>query len=34
MRDPRRRERIDMRVEPANGLEAGALATTMDIVIA
>ena len=34
MRDPRRRERIDMRVEPANGLEPGALATTMDIVIA
>src|SRR5436853_479749 len=34
MRDPRRRERIDMRLEPANGLEAGALATTMDIVIA
>src|SRR4051812_3147575 len=34
MRDPRRRERIDMRLEPANGLETGALATTMDIVIA
>jgi protocatechuate 3,4-dioxygenase beta subunit len=33
-RDPRRRERIDMRLEPANGLEAGAFATTMDIVIA
>jgi protocatechuate 3,4-dioxygenase beta subunit len=34
MRDPRRRERIDMRLEPANGLEPGAFATTMDIVIA
>jgi protocatechuate 3,4-dioxygenase beta subunit len=33
-RDPRRRERLDMRLEPANGLEAGAFATTMDIVIA
>jgi protocatechuate 3,4-dioxygenase beta subunit len=33
-RDPRRRERVDMRLEPANGLEAGAFATTMDIVIA
>jgi len=33
-RDPRRRERIDMRLEPANGLETGAFATTMDIVIA
>jgi protocatechuate 3,4-dioxygenase, beta subunit len=32
-RDPRRRERIDMRLEPANGLEAGAFATTMDIVV-
>jgi protocatechuate 3,4-dioxygenase, beta subunit len=32
-RDPGRRERIDMRLEPANGLEAGALATTMDIVV-
>ena len=28
------RERIEMRLEPANGLEAGAFATTMDIVIA
>jgi len=34
MRDPRRRARLDMRLEPANGLEAGAFATTMDIVIA
>src|SRR6476659_8203789 len=33
-RDPRRRERVDMRLEPANGLEPGAFATTMDIVIA
>ena len=33
-RDPRRRERIDMRLEPANGLEPGAFVTTMDIVIA
>jgi protocatechuate 3,4-dioxygenase beta subunit len=34
LRDPRRRQRIDMRLEPAPGLEAGAFATTMDIVIA
>lgn len=34
VRDPQRRERIDMRLQPANGLEAGAFATTMDIVIA
>jgi len=33
-RDPRQRERIEMRLQPANGLEAGAFATTMDIVIA
>jgi protocatechuate 3,4-dioxygenase beta subunit len=33
-RDPRRRERIDMRLEPANGLEPGAFAAAMDIVIA
>ncbi len=33
-RDPRRRERIEMRLAPAPGLEAGALATTMDIVVA
>jgi len=32
-RDPRRRERVDMRLEPANGIETGAFATTMDIVI-
>jgi protocatechuate 3,4-dioxygenase, beta subunit len=32
-RDLGRRERIDMRLEPANGLEAGAFATTMDIVV-
>ena len=33
-RDPRRRERIDMRLEPANGIESGAFAATMDIVMA
>jgi protocatechuate 3,4-dioxygenase beta subunit len=33
-RDPGRRARIDMRLEPANGIEGGAFATTMDIVIA
>jgi protocatechuate 3,4-dioxygenase beta subunit len=33
-RDPRQRQRIDMRLQPANGLEVGAFATTMDIVIA
>jgi protocatechuate 3,4-dioxygenase beta subunit len=32
-RDPRQRERIEMRLDPAPGLEPGALATTMDIVI-
>ena len=32
-RDPRQRERIEMRLAPAPGLEAGALATAMDIVI-
>lgn len=32
-RDPRLRERIEMRLEPAPGIEAGALATKMDIVI-
>ncbi len=32
-RDPRQRARIEMRLQPANGLEPGALATTMDIVI-
>ena len=34
MRDARSRERIEMRLEPANGLEPAAFATTMDIVIA
>jgi len=34
LRDARSRERIEMRLEPANGLEAGAFATAMDIVIA
>ena len=33
MRDPRQRERIEMRLQPAGGLEPGALATTMDIVV-
>jgi protocatechuate 3,4-dioxygenase, beta subunit len=32
-RDPRQRERIEMRLTPAPGLETGALATTMDIVV-
>ncbi len=33
-RDPAQRARIDMKLEPANGLESGALATSMDIVVA
>jgi len=33
VRDPRQRERVEMRLAPAPGLEAGALATTMDIVV-
>ena len=33
-RQPGQRERIEMKLEPANGVEAGALASTMDIVIA
>jgi protocatechuate 3,4-dioxygenase beta subunit len=33
VRDPRQRERIEMRLAPAPGLEPGALATTMDIVV-
>jgi protocatechuate 3,4-dioxygenase beta subunit len=33
-RQPGQRERIEMKLEPAPGIEAGALATTMDIVIA
>jgi protocatechuate 3,4-dioxygenase beta subunit len=32
-RDPHQRERIEMKLEPAPGIEAGALATKMDIVI-
>jgi len=32
-RDPRQRERVEMKLAPAPGLEAGALATTMDIVV-
>lgn len=34
LRDAKSRERIEMRLEPANGLEAGAFASAMDIVIA
>ena len=34
LREAKSRERIEMRLEPANGLEAGAFATSMDIVIA
>jgi protocatechuate 3,4-dioxygenase beta subunit len=33
-RDPRQRERIEMRLAPAEGIERGAMATTMDIVVA
>lgn len=33
VRDPRQRERIEMRLAEANGVENGAFATTMDIVI-
>ncbi|CAN5269907.1 protocatechuate 3,4-dioxygenase [soil metagenome] len=33
-RDPRRLERIEMRLEPAPGIEAGAFTASMDIVIA
>jgi protocatechuate 3,4-dioxygenase, beta subunit len=33
IRDPRQRERIEMRLSPAPGVEAGALAATMDIVV-
>lgn len=32
-RDPRRLERVEMRLEPAPGIEAGAFAASMDIVI-
>lgn len=32
--DPHQRERIEMHLQPANGLEPGAFATSMDIVIA
>jgi protocatechuate 3,4-dioxygenase beta subunit len=34
VRDPRARERIEMRPEPAPGIEPGALSASMDIVIA
>lgn len=33
IRNPAQRARIDMKLEPANGVEAGALATSMDIVV-
>ena len=33
LRDQRARERLDMRLEPAPGIEGGAFATSMDIVI-
>jgi len=33
IRDPRQRELVEMKLVPAPGLEAGALATTMDIVV-
>jgi protocatechuate 3,4-dioxygenase beta subunit len=33
-RDAPQRERIDMHLQPANGIEAGAFTATMDIVIA
>ncbi len=33
VRDPRQRERIEMRLHPAPGLEADALTTSMDIVV-
>jgi len=32
-RDPQQRERVEMRLAPANGLEPGAFATSLDIVI-
>jgi len=32
-RSPQQRERIEMRLSPASGLEPGALATSMDIVV-
>ncbi len=33
LRDPRQRERVEMRLASAPGVESGALATTMDIVV-
>ena len=32
-RDPRQRNRVEMHIEPAPGIEAGAFWTSMDIVI-
>src|SRR5262245_17961769 len=34
IRDPRQRELVEMKLSPAPGVEAGALAATMDIVVA
>ena len=34
IREPRQRELVEMKLQPASGLEAGALATAMDIVVA
>jgi len=34
IRDPRQRALVEMKLVPASGIEAGALATAMDIVIA
>ena len=34
IRDARQRELVEMKLQPASGLEAGALATAMDIVVA
>ena len=33
VREPGQRERVEMKLAPAPGVEAGALATEMDIVI-
>jgi protocatechuate 3,4-dioxygenase, beta subunit len=34
IRDPRQRTLVEMKLAPAPGIESGALATSMDIVIA
>jgi protocatechuate 3,4-dioxygenase beta subunit len=33
IRNPQQRERVEMKLVPAPGLEAGALATSIDIVV-